>query len=259
MAARVFLHIGLPKTGRPTCRRSCGRTARSSSSKLWLLPGFGPRTSTSGPLRSSAVRTQPSTAPADAPLAWGVLPGRIAHGREPCHQSRVLRRRQRGASGQEAIALLDDAEVHSSSTARDRSACSQQLAGVREEPDHAPSRIPPPRSDDPQAIWDWRTMDMTGCSNGVPRASRRTSARAHRCPGGTPRAAPTLWRGSPISSASTRPRSPEPGLRATHRWGWPRSERCAGSTPPRRVQLPRRPRHVHPHLPCRRAAGAAGG
>ena len=157
---------------------------------------------------------------------------------------------------------LAPAEVHLVVTGpRAAGAVHRELAGEHQEPRHPADGRLQPRSRPTTAAASGTGARSTsaGCSSGGRPRSRPTGCTCCRCPGAD---APRRDDLGPVRRARRRrPRLRRPDARAsrTPRWAWPRPRRCAGSTPPRRLQLRDRPGHLHPHLPRRRAAGAPQG
>lgn len=161
MAGRVFLHVGLPKTGTTYLQSILWANRDELRDQGVLLPGFGPRQHL---WASGAVREDPrlERRHADAPRAWDVL---SAEAREWSGTTVISHEFFAGASAEQAgraVADLGDAEVHVVVTARDLpglvTARWQEI--VKNGSTRAIDDYPPEEDRGPADEWGWRTMDL---------------------------------------------------------------------------------------------------
>ncbi len=161
MAARVFLHIGLPKTGTTYLQQILWKNHDELQQQGVLLPGFGPRQHL---WASAVVRGENNLhrRHADAPLAWGVLTEAANAWPRTVVISHEFFAGASAEQAQEAIASFDDAEVHVVVTARDTlSLVTARWQEFVKNGSTAPiDGYPASDATDPKSAWDWGTMDV---------------------------------------------------------------------------------------------------
>jgi hypothetical protein len=161
VAAKVFFHVGLPKTGTTYLQTILWNNRDELASQGILLPGFGPRQHL---WASGAVREDPNLErrSPDAPRAWEELRSRINDWPGTAVISHEFFAGASEAQAARAVTDLAGAEVHVVVTARDTlslvTARWQEFvkngSSVRIE-DYPASEVT-----DPHDEWDWGTMDV---------------------------------------------------------------------------------------------------
>jgi len=161
MALRVFLHIGLAKTGTTYLQQILWDNRDELRRQGVLLPGFGPRQHlwASGVVRGESNL---SGRHADAPRAWEVLTTEANAWEGTVVISHEFFAGASAEQARDAIAAFSGAEVHVVVTARD----TLSLVTARWQEFVKNGATTPidgyPDSDvtDPQSAWDWGTMDL---------------------------------------------------------------------------------------------------
>lgn len=161
MARRVFLHVGLPKTG-TTYLQSIAWAGKDALRRQGvLLPGFGPRQHL---WASCVVREEPrlERRHEDAPMAWKRL---VAETRAWQDTALISHEFFCGASAEQvsrALADLGDAEVHVVVTARETVSLltARWQEWVKNGATGGIDAYPPSERFDPQDEWGWGTLDL---------------------------------------------------------------------------------------------------
>ncbi len=161
MAAKVFFHVGLPKTGTTYLQTILWKNRDELRRQGVLLPGFGPRQHL---WASGVVREDPNLdrRGPEAGHAWSRLTGEINAWSGTAVVSHEFFAGATEAQAARARADLAGAEVHVAVTARD----TLSLVTARWQEfvkNGATDRIEDyPASDqtDPRDEWDWGTMDV---------------------------------------------------------------------------------------------------
>lgn len=161
MARKVFLHVGLPKTGTTYLQTILWNNAAELRRQGVLLPGFGPRQHL---WASGVVREDPriDRRGPRAPKAWDVLRERTNAWDGTALISHEFFSGATAEQAARAMADLAGAEVHVVVTARDTlglvTARWQEVVknGSTVHIDGYPSR----EETDPADEWDWGTMDL---------------------------------------------------------------------------------------------------
>jgi len=161
MATRVFLHIGLPKTGTTYLQQVLWKNKDELGRQGVLLPGFGPRQHL---WASAVVREEKNIRQrhADAPHAWAALTRESVAWPGPVVISHEFLAAASAEQAKDAVNSFGAAEVHLILTARD----TLSLVTARWQEFVKNGATTPidsyPASDvtDPQNAWDWGTMDL---------------------------------------------------------------------------------------------------
>ena len=161
VARRVFLHIGLPKTGTTYLQTILWKNREELLRQGILLPGFGPRQHL---WASGVVREEPNleNRHRNAPRAWEVLT-REAN----AHDGTAVISHEffAGASPEQAaraVADLGDAEVHVVLTARDTLSLvtARWQEFVKNGATTPIDAYPESEETSPHDAWDWGSMDV---------------------------------------------------------------------------------------------------
>lgn len=161
MARRVFLHVGLPKTG-TTYLQSIAWASKDALRKQGvLLPGFGPRQHL---WASCVVREEPrlERRHPDAKFAWERL---LAESRKWPETVLITHEFFCGASAEQvarAVTDLGEAEVHVVVTAREMIGLitARWQEWVKNGASGQVDSYPPTEEFDPQDEWGWSTLDL---------------------------------------------------------------------------------------------------
>lgn len=161
MADRVFLHVGLPKTGTTYLQTIVWAHRPELEAAGLLVPGRERRDHL---WASMTVREDPkvSRRHPNAAGAWQVLQEQIAHWDGDALISHEFFAAASGAQARRMIETLAPAEVHLVLTAREplglfTSSWQESLKNKGTRPIENYARK---ESADPQAIWNWRTLDL---------------------------------------------------------------------------------------------------
>lgn len=161
MARKVFLHVGLPKTGTTYLQTILWNNAAELRRQGVLLPGFGPRQHL---WASGVVREDPRIGRRGprAPKAWEVLRERTNAWDGTAVISHEFFAGATAKQAARAMADLDGAEVHVVVTARDT--LSLVTARWQEVVKNGSTvhidGYPASEETDPVDEWDWGTMDL---------------------------------------------------------------------------------------------------
>lgn len=161
MARRVYLHVGLPKTGTTYLQTILWHNKDELREQGLLLPGFGPRQHL---WASAVVREEPDLTRrhADAPRAWDVLVGQTNAWDGTAVISHEFFAAASTEQARRAVADLTGAEVHVVLTARDT--VSLVTARWQEHVKNGATTpidgYPVSEETSPQDAWDWGTLDV---------------------------------------------------------------------------------------------------
>ena len=161
MARRVYLHVGLPKTGTTYLQSICWANRDLLREQGVLLPGFGPRQHL---WATGVVRQEPNLdrRAADAKHAWAALSGEVANWPDTGLISHEF---FAGASERQvarALVDLDPAEVHVVVTAREMVSLvtARWQEFVKNGATTPIDDYPLSEDSDPHDEWGWATMDV---------------------------------------------------------------------------------------------------
>ncbi len=161
MARRVFLHVGLPKTGTTYLQSIAWASKDALRKEGVLLPGFGPRQHL---WASCVVREEPrlERRHPDAQFAWERL---VAETKKWPDAALISHEFFCGASAEQverAVADLGDAEVHVIVTAREMVGLltARWQEWIKNGATGGIDGYPPTEKFDPQDEWGWGTLDL---------------------------------------------------------------------------------------------------
>jgi len=160
VAAKVFFHIGLPKTGTTYLQTILWNNRDELLAQGVLLPGLGPRQHL---WASGAVREDPNLErrSPDAPRAWEELRSEIDDWPDTAVVSHEFFAGASEAQAARAMADLAGAEVHVVLTARDTLSLvtARWQEFVKNGSTVRIEDYPATETTDPHDEWDWGTMD----------------------------------------------------------------------------------------------------